>query len=93
MMGMLFNMKESKPLYVMEKVVRGVLTVREAAEALGLSMCQVFRLKGEMKQTGEDALIHGNRGRAPINASSKVIKDRIVSLARDCFRGASVVSP
>ena len=57
--------KEARRINVMEQVVAGKLTTREAAELLGLSSRQVFRLKARFAREGLVALVHKNRGRPP----------------------------
>jgi transposase len=47
----------------MEQVMQGKITVRQAAEILGLSERQIKRLKAGIKEKGLAALAHGNRGR------------------------------
>ncbi len=54
--------KEARRVYVMEQVLDGKLTIKLAAELLGLSERQVKRLKKGMKEKGVAALMHGNRG-------------------------------
>ena len=46
------NRKEARRIYVMEQVNGDKLTVRQAAEILGLSERQVKRLKKGMKEKG-----------------------------------------
>ena len=53
------NKKESRRVYLMERVLEGSLTIKEAASFLGLSERQVKRLKKGMKEKGVAALAHG----------------------------------
>ncbi len=85
----LLTPKEARRLYVLEQLLRGTLTVRQAAHLLGLSKRQVQRLKGGLKQHGPAALAHKNRGRTPRHALPPVVRQRIVQLAQTAFRGAS----
>ncbi|MGB4433038.1 MAG: helix-turn-helix domain-containing protein [Bacillota bacterium] len=50
--------KEARRVFVMEEVVEGRITVREAAAYLNLSERQVKRLKRGMKEKGVLALVH-----------------------------------
>src|SRR5690554_2370987 len=83
------NRKESRRVYVMEKVVKGELTVRQGAEFLGLSERQVKRLKKGVKEKGVAALAHGNRGRTPKHAITKDTRNLVFSLATQEYKGAS----
>lgn len=55
-------------------------TIAEAAEALGLSVRQVKRLKGAYKEKGIDALVHKNIGRSPSHAVPEDVRKQIVEL-------------
>ena len=79
------NRKEARRVYVMEQVLQGSLTIRQAAEMLQLSERQVKRLKKGMKQEGVVALAHKNRGRTPKHTISKDIKDMVCSLAMSIY--------
>jgi len=52
-------------VYVMEQVMQGKITVRQAAEILGFKRTPIKRLKAGIKEKGLAALAHGNRGRKP----------------------------
>ncbi|HHY42820.1 MAG TPA: helix-turn-helix domain-containing protein, partial [Thermoanaerobacterales bacterium] len=60
-----FNMtqKEITRLRVIYQAIDKVITIREAAELLGLSERQVIRLKGGVEKFGPAYIIHKNRGR------------------------------
>lgn len=81
--------KEARRVYVMERVVGGTLTVRQAAGLLGLCERQVKRLKKGMKQEGVSALAHHNRGRNPKHTIPEDIRTRVVSLATGIYKDAS----
>ena len=81
--------KESRRVYVMEQVMQGKITVRQAAEILGLSERQIKRLKAGIKEKGLAALAHGNRGRKPKHAVPDDVRARIVELALGEYRDAS----
>ncbi|MGI6660096.1 MAG: helix-turn-helix domain-containing protein [Bacillota bacterium] len=81
--------KEARRVYVMEQVLDGKLTVKLAAELLGLSERQVKRLKKGMKEKGVAALMHGNRGRTPKHTISEDIRDMVATLAQDLYKDAS----
>lgn len=83
------NAKEARRVYVMEQVLNGTITIRQAAEYLGLSERQVKRLKKGMKEKGVAALVHGNRGRTPKHAIPKNIRDIVAALATGLYKDAS----
>jgi transposase len=56
---------------VLKKANGGVMTVKEAAAALGLSERQIKRLKKKVEENGVAALKHGSKG----TASSKRVSD------------------
>lgn len=70
--------KEITRLRVIDKTLSKVLTVREAAELLGLSERQVVRLRKGVREEGPAFIIHKNRGRKPKHAISDEIKESIV---------------
>ncbi|WP_218915141.1 helix-turn-helix domain-containing protein [Caldanaerobius polysaccharolyticus] len=47
------NQRELQKLIIISKTIDGILTVKEAAQALGLSQRQIFRLKKGVKEQGE----------------------------------------
>lgn len=87
--GIFLSPKEARRVYIMEQVLHGKLTVRQASELLGLSERQVKRLKGGMKQQGVAFLAHKNRGRKPKHAVPEEVCDRVVALAQYEYHGAS----
>lgn len=85
----LLSEKEARRVYVMDQLLKGVLTVREAAGLLGLSERQVKRLKGGMKKEGVAFLAHKNRGRKPKHALPEEVSALVVSLFQGEYHGAS----
>nr|WP_244406335.1 ISNCY family transposase [Thermovirga lienii] len=81
--------KESRRVYVMERLLEGVVTVKDASCVLGLSERQIKRLKAGVKERGIAALAHGNRGRKPKHATPKEVKEAIVGFAVGKYSGAS----
>jgi transposase len=64
------------------KAVAGVLTVGEAAEALGLSERQIKRLKRKYKEEGAAAFVHKNSLRTPAHKLPEETADKIVGIKR-----------
>jgi transposase len=57
------NKKKQNRLIALNRVERGMMTAREAAEILGLSLRQIKRILAAYRREGAVALAHGNRGR------------------------------
>jgi transposase len=83
--------KEARRIHVLEQVVTGKLTACDAAELLGLSSRQIFRLKVRFAQEGLAALAHKNRGRPPKHAVPQSAKELVSTLATSDYKGASLV--
>lgn len=81
--------EEMKRYKVISNVIEGIITGGEAAQLLGLSTRQVYRLKKRIQLEGETGIIHKNRGRKPAHALPEDIRKRILELHsskryRDC---------
>jgi transposase len=82
--------KEMTRYDVIRKAIGGVVTVKEAAEALGMSERQVKRLKKKVGEGGAGALIHGNKGRTPKHSVSEETKEEIVELKKsEAYKGSN----
>ena len=84
------NKKEQKRLMVLNQIERGVMTAREAAEVLGLSLRHVRRILAAYRKEGAQALAHGNWGRKPCNTLDESLKKRVVELAQSTYAGCNV---
>jgi transposase len=75
-------------LVTLKKANKRLITQREAAEELGLSIRQVKRLLKELKKRGDKVAIHGLRGR-PSNREldSKAQQKAVAVLSLDVYRG------
>ena len=78
-------------LYVLTHVLAGELSADEAAAVLRLSTRQVRRLLGRYRDEGAAALVHGNRGRTPVNRVAPAVRQRLVELATTEFAGFNPV--
>ena len=67
---------------VINKANAGVITVREAAEALGLSERQIKRLKKKVAEEGAAAVIHKNTLKIPNHAMPQETADKILEIKR-----------
>jgi transposase len=82
--------KEQGRLMVLNEVETGKITLREAAEVLGLSSRHVRRILAAYREEGAQALEHGNRGRKPSNALDESLRVRVVELAQSIYAGCNV---
>ena len=83
------NSKEQQRLMVLNGVLEGQLTARQAGVLLALSVRQIRRMMAAYKKEGAAALAHGNRGRTPANTLGGDVKQRLVELARTKYRGCN----
>jgi transposase len=75
---------------VLAHLVGGGLTIEEAAELLGVSVRQAWRLRAAFLAGGPAALAHGNRGRPSPRRVDTVTRARVTALATsDDYRGAN----
>lgn len=83
--------KAQQRLYVLTHLLAGEVTLAQAAAVLQLSPRQVDRLARRFREQGAAALVHGNRGRTPVNRTSDTIRSRLVELATTEFAGFNPV--
>jgi len=81
------SQKELQRVKVIENAVEGRLTVRQAAELLGLSQRQVKRLKARFEPGSTDWVKHGNLGSRKPWGLSKALGEQIVGLAKNRYAG------
>ena len=81
------NKKEQKRLLVLNQVIAGHVTAEGAAELLDLSERQVWRILAAYRKEGAAALVHGNRGRRPVNALEAGLRERVLELATTKYAG------
>ncbi len=78
-------------LYVLNHLLAGELSIDEASRVLRLSTRQVRRLLDRYRAAGAAALVHGNRGRTPVNRTDPAVRARLVELATTEFAGFNPV--
>jgi transposase len=81
------SQKELKRVAVISRCVKGQLACARAAGLLCLSVRQIKRLKKRMREDGEAALAHANRGRPSHRRLPHAVRDRILRLARSIYAG------
>jgi transposase len=79
--------KEQRRAWVLTKLLKGERTIAEAATALQLSERQIGRLRASFERDGPAGLVHGNRGRASPRRLADQLRQTVIELARDQYRG------
>jgi transposase len=85
----LMTKKELVRVHVIKSLIEDKMTSRDAAEVLNLSERQIKRLKAGVKKDGEVFVIHKNRGRKPKHTIPGEIREEIVFLARNKYKGVN----
>src|SRR5215472_12368916 len=86
---LLMTQADRDRLVALKKAKKKLMTQREAAQELGLSVRQVQRLLDGLKERGDKAVVHGLRGRS----SNRKIEERIEQeavkiLSAICIKGS-----
>lgn len=76
----MLNDKENKKFETIEKVINGLITRKEAAIELNLSLKQIDRLKNVYHSKGKEGFIHGNRGKENPNKKTEKLIEEIENL-------------
>lgn len=86
-----FNLTEKQinRYTVIDAFIKGFKTAAEAAEDLGLSMRQIFRLKNKVLDEGVSGLIHGNTDRKPTHATLEKTEKLIIELKQKKYERAN----
>jgi len=81
------TMQEAERYKVISEVEGGYLKVGEAAEILGLSERQVYRIKVRIRKEGVGGVIHKSKGKkAPLWLTER-IRDKVDHFYRTKYRG------
>lgn len=76
----MLKQKDLRRATLIEACIKGQCTVKQVANALGLSERRVKQIKKEVKENGVKSIQHGNRGRKPKNTISEETRKRILEL-------------
>src|SRR4030042_6178520 len=87
MKGLTFSTKEQTRLQVLNGVLEGRWAMGETAEVRGVSERQGWRLLAAYRKEGAAALVHGNRGRVPWNATPAERRQQVVAMAQERYTG------
>jgi transposase len=81
------SQKELQRVTVISACLKGTVAGARAAVLLCLSVRQIKRLKKRMREDGEAALAHANRGRPSHRRLPDTVRERIVQLSRTTYAG------
>src|SRR6267378_2669079 len=81
------SQKELQRVSVISACIKGGMACARAAALLCLSVRQIKRLKKRMREDGEAALAHANRGRPSHRRLPDAVRERIVQLSRSTYAG------
>lgn len=81
------SQREQKRAAVLIEVDKGVMTGKQAAEVMGISVRHAKRLLAAYRKEGIAAMAHGNRGRKPPNALGEEIREKVLELAGTKYTG------
>ena len=76
----MLKQKDLKRATLIEACIKGQCTVKQVANALGLSERRLKQIKKEVKENGVKSIQHGNRGRKPKNTISDETRKKILEL-------------
>ena len=76
----MIKQQEIKRATLIKACIDGQCTVKQVADALGLSERRVKQIKKEVKEYGVKSITHGNRGRKPKNTISNETRKKILEL-------------
>ncbi len=89
MEGLTLTTREQNRLQTLNGVLERHWPMREAAELMGVSERQGWRILSAYRKEGAAALAHGNRGRTPANITPSVIRERVITLAKERYGGVN----
>jgi transposase len=81
------NQKEQKRVMVLNQIETRKLRIEKGATLLGLSERQMWRIVAGYRKEGVEALVHGNRGRKPVNAIEDSIRLKVIELSKCPYAG------
>jgi transposase len=81
--------QEQKRAMVLNRIQAGQLSVRQAAEVLGISERHTRRIQAAYRKEGPAVLAHGNRGRQPATTIVQSVRQRVLELATTTYAGTN----
>ncbi|MFA5846247.1 MAG: ISNCY family transposase [Thermodesulfovibrionales bacterium] len=79
--------RELKRLHIIRKVIEGAITQVEASEIISLSERQIRRIVKRIREEGDAGISHRSRGKASNRKLPKKLKDRVIELYRQRYKG------
>jgi len=89
MEGLTLTTREQTRLQTLNGVLERHWPMCEAAQVMGVSERQGWRILAAYRKEGAAALPHGNRGRTPANVIPFEIRQRVVALAKERYSGVN----
>ena len=83
------SQQELQRYHLLRSVIEEKITLTAAATALGISLRQARRLKGQVAAHGTHGVRHGNRGRPPAQTVDATTRQRVVQLSRETYPDAN----
>jgi transposase len=83
-------MNVQEKMQVLEEVREGKLSRKEAAAALGCTLRTVYRSLQRVREQGAQGLVHGLTGRRSNRAKPSQLKDEVLALYEERYRGAAI---
>ena len=68
----MLNEKENKKYEIIEKVINGIMTRKEAMAELSLTRQQIYRLIIKYHTDGKNGFSHKNKNKIPVNKKTKI---------------------
>ncbi len=84
---LLMSRKDCRKVQVLSQVKEKLITVRRAAEVLGMSYRQAKRLWKRYREGGERAVIHRGRGVGSNNQIDPQVKEQVLARYREVYQG------
>jgi transposase len=81
------TMREELKLEVIQRVMDEQIDIVKACKILGLTDRSIYRLLSKVRVEGVKAVIHGNRGNNHAGKINKELREKIVILATDKYKG------
>lgn len=83
----IMSQKELGRLHIVHKVLAKELKQVEVVDILGIGIRQVGRIVQRVREESDQGIIHKSRGRQSNRAIPKEVKDKIIKLCKDKYKG------
>jgi len=81
----LMGQKQLQRWHLMKMVEVGKITLKEAAERIGVSYRQAKRIGRAIRERGMKGLVHGNRGRPSNHRIRESLREKIIELSKGVY--------